>query len=114
MNPTDKESYEEEHKTSPVYTYLRIASTFGITMAANIYLLSYLLGGWLDDKFGTNILFRMILLFVALISAFMYLYKRVVISEKIEKEQKEAATKEYQEHSSLEQRMDALRKELDK
>ena len=114
MKSKDREAYEEEHKTSPVYTYLRIASTFGFTMAANIYLLSHLLGGWLDGKFGTNILFRMVFLFVALISAFMYLWKRVVISEKIEKEQRDASEKEYQEASSLEQRMDNLRKELKK
>ena len=102
----------EQHRTSPVYTYLRIASTFGITLAMNIYLLSHLLGGWLDEKFGTNVVFRLIFLFVALISAFMYLWKRVLISEKIEKEQRRAAAEEDAEKKSLDERMEELRKDL--
>ena len=78
----------------------------------NIYLLSHLLGGWLDGRCGTNILFRLIFLFVALISAFAYLFKRVTVSEKIEKEQREAAAKAGEEKRSLERRMEDLRKDL--
>lgn len=100
-------------KGSPAaYTYLRIASTFGITLAANIYILSILLGGWLDEKYGTSVLFRLILLFVALLSAFMYLWKRVVISERIEKELRIEAEKEAREKEELERKMESLRRGL--
>ncbi len=69
-----------------VYTYIRIASTFGLTMGMNIYLLSVLLGGWLDEKFGTEPLLRLILLFVALAMGFLYLFKQIQIAGEIEKE----------------------------
>ncbi|MGI5874831.1 MAG: AtpZ/AtpI family protein [Bacillota bacterium] len=112
--PAKSPEPSEQHHSSPVYTYLRIASTFGITLAMNIYLLSHLLGGWLDGRFGTNVLFRLILLFVALISAFMYLWKRVIVSERIEKEQREADAKADAEKKSLEERMEELRRDLDR
>lgn len=96
----------------PAYTYLRIASTFGITLAANIYILSVLLGGWLDERYGTSVLFRLIFLFVALLSAFMYLWKRVVISERVEKELRAEAEKEAQEKEELERKMESLRRGL--
>jgi MFS family permease len=97
---------------SPVYTYLRIASTFGITLAANIYILSVLLGGWLDERYGTSVLFRLIFLFVALLSAFMYLWKRVVVSERVEKEMREEALKEAAEKEALDHKIEALKRGL--
>ncbi len=111
MDRKEKKVTTTQHSSS-VYTYLRISSTFGITMAMNIYILSHLLGGWLDERFGTSVLFRVILLFVAILSAFMYLWKRVVCSEKIEKDQRETAEQEFEEKRSLDERMAALRKEL--
>lgn len=98
--------------TSPVYTYLRIASTFGITLAANIYLLSVLFGGWLDERYGTSVTFRLIFLFVALVSSFMYLWKRVVASERVEKELSEEARKEAAAKEELERKIEALRRGL--
>lgn len=105
------ESYDHQD-SAPVYSFLRIASTFGITLAMNIYILSFLLGGWLDERYGTSILFRLILLFVAIISAFMYLWKRVVISGKIEKDIREEAKKKAEEQRELEQKREALRRGL--
>lgn len=78
----------------------------------NIYLLSHLLGGWLDDRFGTSVLFRVILLFVALLSAFMYLWKCAVTSEKVEKEIIESEMEKENDRQTLEERMDSLRKDL--
>lgn len=108
-----KKEFSDDYRPSPVYSYLRISSTFGITLAVNIYVLSHLLGGWLDDRFGTSVLFRVIFLLVAVLSAFMYLWKRVVTSEKIEKELKETALEEGEERKTLEERMAALRKDLE-
>ena len=42
----------------------------------------------------------------------MYLWKRVVCSEKIEKDQRETAEQEFEEKRSLDERMAALRKEM--
>lgn len=106
-----KKTMKESH-TSSVYTYLRISSTFGITLAMNIYILGHLLGGWLDNRFGTSMLFQLILLFVALLTSFMYLWKRVVCSERIESDQKNAVEYELEEKQSLEERMAALRRDL--
>ncbi|MDO4541666.1 MAG: AtpZ/AtpI family protein [Bacillota bacterium] len=69
-----------------VYTYIRIASTFGLTMGMNIYLLSVLAGGWLDEKFGTEPLIRLLLLFVAIGMSFLYLFKQIEIAGEVEKE----------------------------
>lgn len=108
-----RENPEQDiEKTSPVYTYLRICSTFGITLAMNIYLLSHLLGGWLDRTYETSVLFRVIFLFIALVTSFYYLYRRVIASEKIEKEQQEIAEQTADETRSLNERIEALRKEL--
>lgn len=111
MNRRQKEAYEK-NKTPAVYTYLRICSTFGITMAMNIYLLSHLLGGWLDGKFGTSVVFRVVFLFVALICSFVYLFRSVSVSQKIEKEQIEEKEKTDKSKTSLELRMEELRKGL--
>lgn len=73
-----------------VYSYIRIASSFGLTMGMNIYLLSVLLGGWLDDKVGTEPLFRLILLFVAIAMGFLYLFRQIQVAAEIEKENREA------------------------
>lgn len=108
----DRKKTSVDKGSSPVYTYLRIASTFGITLAANIYILSVLLGGWLDERYGTSVLFRLIFLFVALISAFMYLWKRVVVSERVEKEMREEAEKEAAEKEALERKIESLRRGL--
>ena len=80
----------------------------------NIYLLSHLLGGWLDERFGTSVLFRVIFLFVALISGFMYLWKSAVTSEKVEKEIIEAEAEKGNERKTLEDRMESLRKDLER
>ena len=109
-----KKDDSEHYRPSSVYTYLRICSTFGITLAMNIYLLSHLLGGWLDDRFGTSVLFRVILLFVALLSGFMYLWKSAVTSEKVEKELIESETEKGKEQKTLEERMESLRKDLER
>lgn len=107
-----KKDDSESYRPSSIYTYLRICSTFGITLAMNIYLLSHLLGGWLDERFGTSVLFRVILLFVSLLSAFMYLWKCAITSEKVEKEIMESETKKGKERKTLEDRMESLRKDL--
>ncbi|MEG0874411.1 MAG: AtpZ/AtpI family protein [Clostridiales bacterium] len=74
-------------KVSPgVYTYIRIASTFGLTMGMNIYLFSVLLGGWLDERYGTDPLFRLILMFVALGMSFAYLFKQASVAQSVEEE----------------------------
>lgn len=78
----------------------------------NIYLLSHLLGGWLDGHFGTVWVFRMLLLLVALVSSFMYLWKRVVLSEKIEKDQKESEIEKIEDTRSLDERIEELKKGL--
>ncbi len=69
-----------------VYTYIRIASSFGLTLGMNIYILSVLLGGWLDNKFSTEPLFRLILLFVSLAMSFLYLFKQIQLAADVEKE----------------------------
>jgi len=101
-----------EYRSSGVYTYLRICSTFGFTLALSIYIFSILLGGWLDDRFGTDPLFRIILLFMSLISAGYYLYMSVVNHEKVEKELKKQHEEDREERRSLEDRVAALKKDL--
>jgi hypothetical protein len=101
-----------ENGSSPVYTYLRTAFTFGITLAMNIYLLSFLLGGWLDAKFGTSFVFRLIFFFFAMISGFYYLWKRIKSSERIEAELKEVMEKEAAEKEELERKKELLRRGL--
>ena len=113
MNHKEKKP-SDDYRPSPIYTYLRISSTFGISLAVSIYLLSHLLGGWLDDYFGTSVVFRVVLLFVSLLSAFMYLWKCVVNSEKIEKELRESEEEKIRERKTLEDRISALRKDLEK
>ncbi len=104
----------DEYRSSGVYTYLRICSTFGFTLALSIYIFSVLLGGWLDERFGTDPLFRIILLLMSLVSAGYYLYKSVESHEKVEKELKKQFEKEYTEHKSLEDRVAALKKDLER
>ena len=102
----------EEYRSSGLYTYLRICSTFGLTLAISIYICSILVGGWLDERFGTDPLFRIIMLFMALISAGYYLFKSVESHEKVEKELKKKHVEEHAERQSLEDRVAALKKDL--
>ena len=109
--------YDDDHneyRSSGLYTYLRICSTFGLTLALSIYICSILVGGWLDERFGTDPLFRIILLFMALISAGYYLYKSVDNHEKVEKELKKQHDENVAEHKSLEERVAALKKDLER
>lgn len=103
-----------EYRSSGVYTYFRICSTFGLTLALSIYIFSILVGGWLDDRFGTDPLFRIILLFMSLISAGYYLYMSVVNHEKVEKELKKQHEEDREERRSLEDRVAALKKDLER
>ena len=64
-------------ESKSAYAFIRIGATFGLTVGANIYILSVLLGGWLDRRWDTAPLCRLILLFVALVMSFLYLYKVV-------------------------------------
>lgn len=76
-------------KISPAGLQLiRIASTFGLTLGINIYLLSVLFGGWLDRQLGTAPIFRLILLLVALATSFLFLYRQIVAAEQLEKKNK--------------------------
>ena len=102
----------EEYRSSGLYTYLRISSTFGISLAISLYLFCYLLGGWLDAKFGTGVLFTILFLFMSLISAGYYLFKCVTNHEKVEKELKQQHDEEVRERHSLEDRVAALKKDL--
>lgn len=102
----------EEYRSSGLYTYLRISSTFGISLAVSLYLFCYLLGGWMDDKFGTGVLFSILFLFMSLISAGFYLYKCVDNHEKVEKELKKQFEEERDERCSMEHRVAALKKDL--
>ena len=111
-NKNDESS--NEYRSSGLYTYLRICSTFGLTLALSIYIFSILLGGWLDERFGTDPLFRIILLFMSLISAGYYLYKSVDSHEKVEKELKKQFEEEHSDHKSLEDRVAALKKDLER
>ncbi|MBQ6810387.1 MAG: AtpZ/AtpI family protein [Firmicutes bacterium] len=101
-----------EYHSSGVYTYLRICSTFGLTLALSIYVFSVLLGGWLDERFGTDPLFRVLLLLMSLVAAGYYLFKSVESHEKVEKELKKQFEEEHSEHQSLEDRVAALKKDL--
>ena len=112
MERKNTQEPSDNQGTSPVYSFLRIASTFGITLAMNIYLLSVLLGGWLDAKYDTSVLFRLIFLFIALISSFFYLWKRVVSSEKVERELRAQAQQEAAEREALEAKKEQLRRGL--
>lgn len=69
-----------------LYSYIRIFSSFGLTLGINIYLLSVLLGGWLDEKFHTQPLLRLVLLFLAIAMSFLYLFKQIQIVGDMEKE----------------------------
>ena len=103
-----------EYHSSGIYTYLRICSTFGLTLALSIYIFSVLLGGWLDERFGTDPLFRIILLLMSLVSAGYYLYKSVDSHEKVEKELKKMHAEDTEERRSLEDRVAALKKDLER
>ena len=80
--------------TPSMYTFIRIGSTFGLSLGLNLYLLSVLLGGWLDDKFGIAPVFRLIVLFVALGMSFAYLIKQVSVAKDVEEENRKAKEKE--------------------
>lgn len=74
---------------SSMYTFIRIASTFGLSVGITIYLFSMVLGGWLDEKLGCAPVFHLILLFVALGMSFGYLFHQVALVGKEEKEARE-------------------------
>ena len=79
-------------KISPaVYFYIRIASTFGLTMGMNIYIMSVVIGGWIDNKLDTEPIFRLILLFIAIGMSFAYLFKQISIAKEVEEENKTMA-----------------------
>ncbi|MEE0775722.1 MAG: AtpZ/AtpI family protein [Bacillota bacterium] len=80
--------------TPSMYTFIRIGSTFGLSLGINIYLLSVLLGGWLDEKLGCAPVFRIILLFVALTMSFAYLIKQVSVAKEVEEENRKASKRE--------------------
>lgn len=76
---------------SGVYTYIRIASTFGLTMGMNIYIMSVVIGGWIDNKLDTEPIFRLIFLFIAIGTSFAYLFKQIQIAKEVEDENKQRA-----------------------
>lgn len=76
---------------------IRVASTFGLTLGINIYLLAVLLGGWLDRQFNTAPLCRLLLLLVALASSFLFLYRQLVAMEQMEKQREDEDEREGEE-----------------
>lgn len=67
------------------FQYLRVASTFGLSMALRIYVLGIWGGGWLDKKFHTSPWLTLLGILVAIFLSFKFLLDHLSqISDKSE------------------------------
>lgn len=71
-------------KNNPAFKYLNFATSFGITLVLMIYLL-YQGGEWLDKRLGTEPLFTIIGIFLAIGAVFKRLLTEIKLLAKEDK-----------------------------
>ncbi len=71
-------------KNNPAFKYLNFATSFGITLVLMIYLL-YQGGEWLDERLGTEPLFIIIGIFLAIGAVFKRLFTEIKFLDKEDK-----------------------------
>ena len=74
-------------KENNVLKYLNLALSFGLTLAITVYIL-YKVGTWLDQRLGTEPLFMILGVFLALATIFWQLIEEMQGSEKPAKKSK--------------------------
>lgn len=79
-------------KNNEVLKYLNFALSFGLTLAITVYLL-YKGGTWLDQRLGTEPLFMILGVFLALATMFRQLFSEI---KKIEQKPKQEQQKKTQ------------------
>lgn len=71
-------------KKSPAFKYLNFATSFGITLVITIYVL-YQGGEWLDERLGTEPLFIIIGILLAVAAVFKRLLTEIKLLDKEDK-----------------------------
>lgn len=84
-----KKRKRQEKPQGPYYRMYNVAMSFGLTLAISLFIMIKL-GRWLDERFGTGLIFTFIGLIIAIISGFRYLYELVLRMEDDEKKRNDA------------------------
>ena len=67
----------------------QIGISFGLTVGISVYILGFLLGAWLDEKFATGQVFTIIGVLLAIFSSFARLIHDFILLDKQSKQNKE-------------------------
>ena len=84
-----KNKIDIDKKSLPTNKLWQIGLSFGLTVGISVYILGFLLGSWLDDKFATGQLFTIIGVLLAIFSSFARLIHDFMVLDKQSKQNKE-------------------------